>query len=201
MINQEEAAVLIIASRLLSYPDESFPDYEAAMDELVAEEIHSVELKKQLTKSYKVLFQFSPQERSETYVATFDLRSKLGLYLTAHELGDSSKRGAALIKLQKIINQAGFEREGDELADYIPMLLEFLAVSPITNHHERLYRRMAVALQRMLNHMNEMNPYRDILYVLMHFVFPIPTKEEVEKLEVDREEADLEELPFPIMYQ
>ncbi|WP_405102942.1 nitrate reductase molybdenum cofactor assembly chaperone [Oceanobacillus sp. FSL H7-0719] len=201
MIKREETAVLIIASRLLSYPDETFPAYESAMDELTAEEVQSKDLKQQLKKSYRALFQLSRQERSETYVATFDLKSKLGLYLTAHELGDSSKRGAALIKLQKMINQAGFEREGDELADYIPMLLEFLAIAPLTKDHERLSRRLAVAVQRMLNHIEDTNPYQAILYVLMRFVFPVPTKEEVEKLEFDREEADLEELPFPIMYQ
>src|SRR5699024_5797587 len=128
-------------------------------------------------------------------------KSKLGLYLTAHELGDSSKRGAALIKLQKIINEAGFEREGNELADYMPMLFEFLAVVPDTSNHERLYRRLAVALQRMLNNMEESNPYVGILQILMEVVFPQPTKDEVVMLEFDREEADLEELPYPIMYQ
>src|SRR5690625_4039785 len=111
MISQEERVILIIASRILSYPDESFFDYESAMDELVDEEIDKEALKKQMMESYKGLFQLSHQELRETYVSTFDLKSKLELYLTAHELGDSSKRGAALIKLQKIINEAGFERE------------------------------------------------------------------------------------------
>jgi nitrate reductase delta subunit len=35
----------------------------------------------------------------------------------------------------------------------------------------------------------------------MKHVFPTPTKEEIEQLELGREEADLEELPYPIMYQ
>lgn len=201
MNSEEKRIVLIIASRILSYPDDEFASYEEAMDELVEEEIHLAELKQKLAESYKVLFALSPQELRETYVATFDLRSKLGLYLTAHELGDSSKRGAALIKLQKMVNQAGFEREGEELADYIPMLFEFLAAATETSEHERLYRRLAVTVQRMLSHIEEDNPYACILNCLMDYVFPVPTEEEIKKLEFSREEADLEELPFPIMYQ
>lgn len=202
MMNYEKSVILIIASRILTYPEESFASYEESMDELVAEEIQSDELKQRLKKSYKSLFRLPYLILRETYVSTFDLKSKLGLYLTAHELGDSSKRGAALIRLQNIISEAGFEREGDELADYMPMLFEFLAVAPSeTEEHERLFRRLAVAVQRMLTNMEESNPYEYILNLLMDEVFPIPTKEEIKKLEFDREEADLEELPFPIMYQ
>lgn len=46
------------------------------------------------------LFKMPLLELQEHYVETFDYKDKTGLYLTAHELGDSRKRGAALIKLQ-----------------------------------------------------------------------------------------------------
>ncbi|MBP1969919.1 nitrate reductase delta subunit [Virgibacillus natechei] len=198
---QEERAILVIASRLLGYPTAELVKDHQDINECVEENIETSELEIELVASYDPLFRLPSQEIQELYVATFDLKSKLGLYLTAHELGDSTKRGAALIKLQKIINQAGFEREGDELADYMPMLFEFLAVAPEAPNHDRLYRRLAVAIQRMLNNIDEGNPYAGILQVLMRYVFPEPTKEEVARLEFDREEADLEELPYPIMYQ
>lgn len=201
MLTDEQVAVLSIAARILAYPDDHFAEYEKMMNEVVDEDIQSSELKYRLKLSYQPLFELTSADLQELYVATFDLKANLGLYLTAHELGDSTKRGAALIRLQKIINQAGFEREGHELADYIPMLLELLAIAPETADIERLYRRLAVALQRMLDHIEETNPYAGILHILMHYVFPQPTEEEITKLEFDREEADLEELPFPIMYQ
>lgn len=58
MIKREETAVLIIASRLLSYPDETFPAYESAMDELTAEEVQSKDLKQQLKKAIELFSSF-----------------------------------------------------------------------------------------------------------------------------------------------
>ncbi|GAB3060192.1 nitrate reductase molybdenum cofactor assembly chaperone [Virgibacillus ainsalahensis] len=199
-MNQDKQAILIIASRLLSYPEEAMAEEEKEMDAFVNDNIHSEEIKQELKAAYAPLLRIPLQVRKELYVATFDLKSKVGLYLTAHELGDSSKRGAALIKLQNIIKQAGFDRVEGELVDYLPLLFEFLAVTEETPEHERLYRRLAVAIKRMSAHIEE-NSYASILHLLVNYVFPEPTKEEIEKLKFEREEADLEELPFPIMYQ
>lgn len=200
-MDEQKRAVLAIASRLLSYPTGDTKEEKMAINECMKENIHSNALKLKLGAGCSAILDMSDQEREETYVETFDLKSKLGLYLTAHEFGDSNKRGGALIQMQKIISKAGFERIDDELADYIPMLFELLVASPDNPENERLVRRLAVAIQRMRNSIAGDNPYAVILFVLMEFVFPEPTKEEIEKLEFEREEADLEEMPYPIMYQ
>src|SRR5690625_4443961 len=200
-MNEQNRTILIIASRLLNYPTDS-SDEKQNIYECIEEDITNKTLKEELTHACDELFKLSPLEREELYVFTFDLKSKQCLYLTAHELGDSTKRGAALIKLQKIVNQAGFEREVGELADYIPMLFEFLAVVPgVTPDIERLSQRLGVAIYRILENIDKENPYTAILTLLMDYIFPVPTQEQIEKLEFDREEADLEELPYPIMYQ
>lgn len=200
-MDEQKRAVLAIASRLLSYPTGDTKEEQMAINECIKENIHSNALKLKLFAGCSAILDLSDQEREETYVATFDLKSKLGLYLTAHEFGDSNKRGGALIQMQKIISKAGFERIDDELADYIPMLFELLVASPDNPDNERLMRRLAVAIQRMKNSIAGDNPYAVLLFVLMEFVFSEPTKEEIEKLEFEREEADLEEMPYPIMYQ
>jgi len=200
-MNEQNRTILIIASRLLNYPTDS-SDEKKNIYECIEEDITNETLKEELLHACDGLFKLSPLEREELYVFTFDLKSKQCLYLTAHELGDSTKRGAALIKLQKIVNQAGFEREVGELADYIPMLFEFLAVVPgVTPDIDRLSQRLGVAIHRILEHIDKENPYTAILTLLMDYIFPDPTQEQIEKLEFDREEADLEELPYPIMYQ
>ena len=200
-MNEQNRTILIIASRLLNYPTDS-SDEKKNIYECIEEDITNETLKEELLHACDGLFKLSPLEREELYVFTFDLKSKQCLYLTAHELGDSTKRGAALIKLQKIVNQAGFEREVGELADYIPMLFEFLAVVPgVTPDIDRLSQRLGVAIHRILEHIDKENPYTAILTLLMDYIFPVPTQEQIEKLEFDREEADLEELPYPIMYQ
>lgn len=69
-----------------------------------------------------------PEELREIYVWTFDWKEKTRLYLTAHELGDSRERRAALILLQHIVRDAGFMMPSGELCDFIPLLYELLAV-------------------------------------------------------------------------
>ncbi|MBD1224252.1 nitrate reductase molybdenum cofactor assembly chaperone [Virgibacillus halodenitrificans] len=197
----QERAILIIASRVLSYPDADLFEAKEDINACMSEEISSVTARNRLQVAIKPLFAFKPEELQQLYVSIFDLKAKFGLYLSAHELGDSPKRGAALIKLQKLINVAGYDRTDNELADYIPMLLEFLAVAPETENSARLVKRLSVALQRIKDNLPENNSYYGIFSVLMDFVFPQPTREDIKKLEFEREEADLEELPYPIMYK
>src|SRR5699024_12643596 len=103
--------------------------------------------------------------------------------------------------LQNTIRQAGFVSADEELADYIPMLLEFLVVSPESPENDKLLRRLAVAFSRMRNSISGENPYAAILFVLMEYVFPGPTRSEERRMEFEREEADLENMPYPIMYE
>lgn len=199
-MEHQDQTLLAIASRLLAYPDDHFIDEQIAIKDAINENIASAELCKELHSALKVFHRLTPEDLKKLYVATFDLKTRHGLYLTAHELGDSSKRGAAIIKLQNIISDADFERVDDELADYIPMLFEFLAAAPDSEENDRLMRRLAVAIKRIQTSMPPDNPYFNILYILMEYVFPEPTKKEIKRLEFEREDADLEELPYPIMY-
>ena len=132
---------------------------------------------------------------------TFDYKDNTNLYLTAHELGDSRKRGAALIELQKQIHEAGYECDTKELADYIPMLLELLAVAPEEEKISNLSGRLAYAMDRILTNLPSSNPYKKAMELVMMFVFEAPELEEIAKLEILREEADLNELPYPLMYR
>lgn len=200
-MSNEKQAILVIASRLLGYPTNDFLQEVTDLAALSDEAIETDSIRNELAEVFTALQSSSQKEIQEIYVSTFDLKAKTGLYLTAHELGDSTKRGAALIKLQKIISQAGFERIGEELVDYIPMLMEFLAVAPESKDKERLEYRLAIAFERIRSNLEEDNPYTNLLRVLMNHALPKPTKEEVEQLENNREEADLEEMPYPIMYQ
>ncbi|WP_188205547.1 nitrate reductase molybdenum cofactor assembly chaperone [Alkalibacillus aidingensis] len=200
-MKQDKNVLLISGSRLLSYPSNQFFWDLKELRTVIEDLVDSDQIKEQLDQVFDSLMSLSRKDLQELYVRSFDLREKTGLYLTAHELGDSTRRGAALIKLQKMINQAGFEREDQELVDYIPMLLEFLSAAPSTNEIERLESRLAVALGRILDNLDEDNPYQEILMLLLEHVFPTPSKEDIEQLENNREEADLEELPYPIMYQ
>lgn len=200
-MTNESSALLVIMSRILDYPDDIFFNEQSLIEEFVNEQIPTETTRKEIFERIHPLYQMDRKDLQELYVETFDYQEKTGLYLTAHELGDSRKRGAALIKLQKLICEGGFEYEGKELADYIPMLLELLAVAPEEENFLRLSRRMSCAIQRILNNLPSSHPYYKAIELLMMFVLEVPGPEEIALLANDREEADLEELPYPVMYQ
>ena len=201
LVSDQEQVMLIVAARLLSYPPASMEELKHDIDACIEEEMIDGVEKKELQKVSHYMFRFTSKMLREIYVSTFDLKAKLGLYLTAHEYGDSPNRGGALITLQKTIKELGYERVNDELADYIPMLLELLAVAPNSVEPMQLQKRLAIAIHRILHNIEEGNPYVSILRLLSVHVFTKPTEKEIKEVENNREEADLEELPYPMMYQ
>jgi nitrate reductase delta subunit len=200
-MTNEKKAILAVLSRLLDYPDPTFTEEQAAITSFIREYISSEKIQMNVLAGVQCLFEIPVEKLARLYVETFDHKEKANLYLTAHELGDSRKRGVALIQLQKLILEAGYECAEKELVDYIPMLLEFLAVIQDEAIYEKLSRRVSYAVHRILANLQNENPYKRVLELGTMFVFePIET-EELSALDYLREQADLDELPFPIMYR
>lgn len=200
-MNELQRTLLSIASRLLSYPgDEWDKDLQTIREWTVP--LKDGSLRQAMMKVVGVFESMDITQLQELYVATFDWKEPTGLYLTAHELGDSRKRGNALILLQSTLDEAGFAWPENELADYMPMLYEFLAEASEENTpYKKLVRRLACATQHILGHVPDSNLYHGIFAVLMNHVFEVPTEEEMKRLEEQREEADLGEMPYPIQFQ
>jgi nitrate reductase molybdenum cofactor assembly chaperone NarJ/NarW len=200
-MKNDRKAILLILARFLDYPDEKFFEEYPDVLSFVNEHLSSKKIRNNVMSRIKPLMDMSKKELQELYVETFDQREKTNLYLTAHEMGDSKKRGAALIKLQMLIAECGYENIGKELVDYIPMILELLAVAPEHEKFLLLSRRVAYAIHRILNHLSCDHPYYQLIELLMLYVFEKPEAEEISILENLREEADLDELPYPMMYR
>src|SRR5690625_4230043 len=64
----------------------------------------------------------------ERYVETFDYHGIVTLHLTYNVFKDSRKRGEALIELQRLYKKVDLEKTYAELPDYLPLILEFLAI-------------------------------------------------------------------------
>ncbi|MHB9118595.1 MAG: nitrate reductase molybdenum cofactor assembly chaperone [Burkholderiales bacterium] len=64
-------------------------------------------------------------ERQAAYVQTFDMTPEHSLHLTHHLFGDDKNRGPALIDLSEYYKGYGVEVAGNELPDYLPLMLEF----------------------------------------------------------------------------
>lgn len=204
-------AVFLAASRLLSYPDRAawtlLPEIAAYLRELpgsdAVDDADAVALLARATdRLHAGAGGADAAGREECYVATFDFHEPASLYLTAHELGDSRSRGQALIALRALMRAAGFEEAGDELPDYLPLLLEFLAHAsedtPADAVHA-LEQRLAAVCARIQEHLDANSPYRDVFVALLK-TLPEPAETNPEKRFARREQADTGEMPYPLRY-
>lgn len=129
IINDEIRVILKIASVLLHYPDKALIEAREDVKEVVDSVLTShakVKLGHLLT-----YIETTPLMRlQEEYTATFDLNPATSLNLTYHTCGNGRERGSALADLQDLFRNAGYLMSTRELPDYLPLILEFLSVSP-----------------------------------------------------------------------
>lgn len=191
--------VFIAAARLLAYPDRAswalLPEIEAYLRELPAGD--SVTALLTVTERLRETGVAALEAR---YVATFDFNESASLYLTAHEQGDSRRRGQALVELRAMLRAAGFEQATEELPDYLPLLLEFLAHATADAPRDALERRLAAVCERIVTKLDADNPYRDVFVALLD-VLPEPAESHPEQRFPQREQADTGEMPYPLRYE
>nr|WP_229914701.1 nitrate reductase molybdenum cofactor assembly chaperone [Streptomyces chartreusis] len=104
-----------------------------------------------------------PDALERHYVETFDLRRRSSLYLTYYLHGDTRRRGMALLTLAQRYRAAGWDTDGSELPDHLPVVLEFAALAgpgggeaPLRQH-----RRGLELIHRALTDAD--SPYRHVL--------------------------------------
>lgn len=119
----------MIVSRLLQYPDDELMDSVAHLEEVLAEASdprarrRGAEFREQTRKAPLIRLQ-------EDYTRVFDLDPVTSLNLSYHKWGDDRRRALALVELNQAYQEAGYEAAPGELPDYLPQMLEFLAVGP-----------------------------------------------------------------------
>jgi nitrate reductase delta subunit len=113
------------ASVLLGYPDaemrEAAPVVRDAIGTLPAP------VRERLVRFLDVLGSTPQAELEALYVQTFDLKRRCALYLTYYAAGDTRKRGMSLVRFVQAYQAAGWSLAGDELPDYLPVVLELSA--------------------------------------------------------------------------
>ncbi|NLH69179.1 MAG: nitrate reductase molybdenum cofactor assembly chaperone [Brooklawnia sp.] len=123
---RQRALTHMAASILLDYPTTEnlakYPVVAGALAELPAP------IASRLRGYLDHAEQVGPDQLSQEYVTTFDLKRKCTLYLSYFLTGDTRKRGMALVSFVEAYRAAGFELDANELPDYLPVVLEFSAV-------------------------------------------------------------------------
>lgn len=149
-----------LASVLLQYPTRPLFDELQHLDELAAR-TSPRQCREAFGRFLGWLRANTPAEVAQHYVATFDLRRRCALYLTYYRHGDTRKRGVAMLEFKAAYRVAGFEPSEDELPDYLPLVLEFAALSPRGQTVLRRHRADLELLRRALDEAG--TPYADLV--------------------------------------
>jgi len=149
-------------SLLLQYPDaqllQARDEVHSAIDTLPKSAERTA-----LNSFYEYFGSASPIRLQQQYVETFDLQRRSSLYLTFYTEGDTRKRGQALLRLKRLYSAAGLELQGHELPDFLPVMLEFAALSP-ADIGRRLLAEHRSGLELLRLHLESCeSPYRFLL--------------------------------------
>lgn len=113
-----------LLSALLCYPDQALMD---SLPEIRAMVSDSASLSGRLEPLLDYLESDSVIAIQENYVATFDRNQRHSLHLFEHIHGESRDRGQAMVDLLTEYRKNGFDMVTNELPDFVPLFLEFLA--------------------------------------------------------------------------
>ena len=143
-----------LCSLLLFYPDQEL---------LEARDALAVAAGSELSPSCNWWSVEDPVALQQHYVEVFDLQKRCSLYLTFYGQGDRRDRGVALLRLKRMYRAAGLPLEGDELPDYLPVMLEFAASAP-GGRGEIVLREHRAALELLRGALEERGtPYADVV--------------------------------------
>lgn len=119
-----DADVMDIAGLVLRFPDD---EIIAARDDIAraAADLPPSASRDLLAPAVAWWAQRDADLLREEYVRTFDMSRRTSLDLTYVTYGDRRQRGIALLAFRYRYREAGFEPDTTELADFLPMALEF----------------------------------------------------------------------------
>jgi nitrate reductase delta subunit len=170
-----DSAACKLASVLLQYPTAALFDGLGALDAFAATTSPKA-ARDAFARFLAWLRATAPADVAQHYVQTFDLphssggrggssprrqQSRCALYLTYYRYGDTRKRGLAMLAFKTAYRDAGFVPSEDELPDYLPMVLEFAA---LTGRGQRLLRSRRADLELLRRALTAArSPYQDVV--------------------------------------
>lgn len=120
-----------VLSVLLQYPTaEMISHAETLLPILSADNSLASEIKEKLVTFIQHLSRSDLLDAQECYVGLFDRTRSLSLHMFEHVHGESRDRGQAMVDLKDHYHSYGFMMDVNELPDYLPLILEFLAFIP-----------------------------------------------------------------------
>ncbi|MBS2965280.1 nitrate reductase molybdenum cofactor assembly chaperone [Actinocrinis puniceicyclus] len=156
-----EAAGFKLASVLLQYPTGALFAGLDELDAFAAAAGGPKPARESFGRFLAWLRATEPSAVAQHYVRTFDLRRRCALYLTYFRYGDTRKRGMAMVEFKTAYRAAGFVPCEEDLPDYLPMVLDFAALSERGRKLLHGHRADVELLRRGLEKAE--SPYADVL--------------------------------------
>ncbi|WP_238883784.1 nitrate reductase molybdenum cofactor assembly chaperone [Clostridium sp. YIM B02551] len=156
--------VYLITSFLLRYPDNNwFIELKEIKNE-IEEEGNKKEWSEVLS-FINYVENIMELDLQELYVSTFDFTNMTPLNLSYFKYKEDRDRGMGLLNIKEKYRKAGFEMVENELPDFLPLILEFSALSLnneiLMEYKESIYE-MFLKLRR------EGNPYNKVFNILLN---------------------------------
>ncbi|MET9886462.1 nitrate reductase molybdenum cofactor assembly chaperone [Streptomyces sp. NPDC006430] len=174
-LTPEEAAarslLLRLCSLFLQYPDTELATARPVLTSTV-EALPPSPAAEELAAFTSWFAEQQPEALERHYVEMFDLRRKSSLYLTYYLHGDTRRRGMALLTLNQRYRAAGWNTDGGELPDHLPVVLEFAALTGSAGGEAplRQHRRGLELIHRALTDAD--SPYRHVVAALLTLLPP-----------------------------
>ncbi|MHA0855431.1 nitrate reductase molybdenum cofactor assembly chaperone [Paenibacillus sp. CMAA1364] len=173
----------MMMSFLLQYPDIA---WQESADEMFVDWCHlleeddaaNIEIIRNLANDCITEFVgMDSQTITQNYVRTFDFSKKSNLYLTYGQLGEERERGPALLKLKQVYEEEDMLLTSEELPDYLPLVLEYVAVAEGDKGISLLisFRKALETVQAAL--VAEDSPYRHALTCILTLLDQSAVKE------------------------
>ena len=160
----ERVHPLKLCSLLLQYPDEACREAVVAVGDLELVPARGGQAAR--LREFCAWYAATPlPELQRLYVEAFDFTKHCSLHLTYHVQGDRRQRGLELARLKERYREGGLEPPGDELPDYLPVMLEYAALrsdgTALLEEHRVAIELVRAGLAR------ERSPFEPLLEVVV----------------------------------
>jgi nitrate reductase delta subunit len=118
----------------------------------------------------------------ERYVLLFDRTRSLSLHMFEHVHGESRDRGQAMVDLLAMYEERGLAAVKNELPDFLPLFLEFLATLPQAEACEMLGQPAHILAAMAERLRKRQTPYEAVFRALVALSSVKPKGEEVSAL-------------------
>ncbi|MDR0849011.1 MAG: nitrate reductase molybdenum cofactor assembly chaperone [Propionibacteriaceae bacterium] len=183
-------AVFGLASVLLGYPDAQLLALRPQLRQAVIQ-LPSPASRSQLKTFMSWFATESPEQLPINYVDTFDMKRATSMNLTYCSCGETRRRGQALLRLQQVLNGAGFQVCGD-LPDNLLVWLEAASMDPNCSTELAKMRTQIEILRRGLE--KQKSPYAHVVRAVLSELPEVDTElaDELEETGPPTEEVGVE---------